>query len=468
MPSNVPIIKFSETELDFGRNLIDGYELLLVPLYWLLLTKLALYILKRYEIKDLKLAKVALHVKFLGSIIANLIYCLYYKGGDSNAYFNDGWLLNRIICEHPTTGLKLLFTSEFRNYSDGPISSIVDQFRYTSDDETWIVCKFSAIFQFFTFRSILVTGMLFSFSSFFCSWVFYEKIKELSPAIKKYAFWAIFFIPSVVLWGSGIFKDTICISALFLLFTGAHETIFKRKSILFWVLVMTYCTYLIFIIKNYILFSFAICFILWIVASFVKRILGINKAFVVKAGLLMLIILATIYPLQKLVTLFQEDFFVQSMVEGAVKNGASIKKQYNASDAFYDIGDIEPTINGIIKISFSASNVSLFRPYLWEVKNFMLLISALQSTVFILLAFYVLWKVNLLVIFQTVFTNPLLLFCISFCFLISVIVGVASFNFGALDRYKIPCLPFFVISMFMILADNNKLPISSSPNPFEE
>ncbi|MGH2564381.1 MAG: hypothetical protein ACRDE5_07705, partial [Ginsengibacter sp.] len=43
---------------------------------------------------------------------------------------------------------------------------------------------------------------------------------------------------------------------------------------------------------------------------------------------------------------------------------------------------------------------------------------------------------------------------IMYCFLFSVVfalfVGASTLNFGTLVRYKIPCLPFYAISLFLI------------------
>ena len=35
-------------------------------------------------------------------------------------------------------------------------------------------------------------------------------------------------------------------------------------------------------------------------------------------------------------------------------------------------------------------------------------------------------------------------------------VGFTSFNFGALARYKIPCMPFYVIALFLLHYHANK------------
>jgi hypothetical protein len=37
-----------------------------------------------------------------------------------------------------------------------------------------------------------------------------------------------------------------------------------------------------------------------------------------------------------------------------------------------------------------------------------------------------------------------------FAFVFAVAVGISSANFGALSRYKIPCMPFYLVLMVLL------------------
>ncbi len=458
-----PVIHFSETEIDFAKNLISGYELFLLPIYWILLTRIAMYFLKRYEVKDLSLAKNALHLKFFGSIIANLIYCLYYKGGDSNAYFNDGWLINKVLFSSPSLGIKLFFTGNLAENTDPVINALNEQFRYGTTSDTWLVCKFSAFFQLFTFRGILLTGMMFAFFSFFTFWIFFKKIVSLVPGMKKQASWCIFFVPGVIVWGSGIFKDTICISCLFLLFAGFHDIFFRQKNIIKWAVIMFFAGLVLFIIKNYILFAFVACAALWLVFSFSRKFFTAKKSVVLKVAAVLMLLMICFYSGRRLILFVQQEALINDLIIKGVKTGVAMKMQAennNQGTSSYDIGDIDPSFSGILHSAVAASNVTLFRPYLWEAKNPLVLTAALQGASMLLLVIYLLLKVNPARIVMTILKDPLIQFCVLFAILFSIMVGIASFNFGALDRYRIPCIPFFLLAIFMILNRNNKLPLS--------
>jgi hypothetical protein len=46
--------------------------------------------------------------------------------------------------------------------------------------------------------------------------------------------------------------------------------------------------------------------------------------------------------------------------------------------------------------------------------------------------------------------NPEVFFALLFSIIFAFAVGFTSFNFGALVRYKIPCIPFFVMALYML------------------
>ncbi|HMJ48531.1 MAG TPA: hypothetical protein VK498_14455, partial [Ferruginibacter sp.] len=51
----------------------------------------------------------------------------------------------------------------------------------------------------------------------------------------------------------------------------------------------------------------------------------------------------------------------------------------------------------------------------------------------------------------------IILYCFFFSVIFALFVGATTLNFGTLVRYKIPGIPFYVISLFLILYFNNKL-----------
>jgi hypothetical protein len=96
----------------------------------------------------------------------------------------------------------------------------------------------------------------------------------------------------------------------------------------------------------------------------------------------------------------------------------------------------------------------LFRPYLWEVRNPLMVLSAIEGLFLLGFTFFVFLK-RRAVILQTL-RNPDILFCVVFSLTFAFAVGVSTFNFGTLARYKIPLLPFYLIGLILMLNYSKK------------
>jgi hypothetical protein len=68
-----------------------------------------------------------------------------------------------------------------------------------------------------------------------------------------------------------------------------------------------------------------------------------------------------------------------------------------------------------------------------------------------LFTLYVLLKVGILSFLGGIFKNPAIIYCFWFSVLFALFVGATTLNFGTLVRYKIPCLPFYIIALVLIL-----------------
>jgi hypothetical protein len=114
----------------------------------------------------------------------------------------------------------------------------------------------------------------------------------------------------------------------------------------------------------------------------------------------------------------------------------------------YTLGELDGSFGSLIRLGPQAINVSLFRPYIWEARNPLMLMSALESFVLLSLTLYVMFKRGST--FFAALTNPHIIFCLAFSITFAFAVGVSTFNFGSLSRYKIPLLPFYTLALILI------------------
>jgi hypothetical protein len=142
-------------------------------------------------------------------------------------------------------------------------------------------------------------------------------------------------------------------------------------------------------------------------------------------------------------------YSVETILERAVVVQKDLKSSYYGGNSF-DIGDFDASIGSVIGKAPLAINAALFRPYLWEVRNPLMLLSGLESTYIFVLTLGLMLRLKFTGFFKLIWENPLLLFAVLFSLFFAFSVGLSTPNFGALSRLKIPSIPFFVASLFVL------------------
>ena len=132
----------------------------------------------------------------------------------------------------------------------------------------------------------------------------------------------------------------------------------------------------------------------------------------------------------------------------------SSEKEQGAS---YELGAFDPSISGMLSKFPAAVNVTFFRPYPWEAGKVIVLLSALEAVLFLFITLKVIFSIGLPKIWSTINKDPTIQFCLIFSIIFAFAVGISSYNFGALSRYKIPCLPFYAMSLILIYYKNKPL-----------
>jgi len=122
----------------------------------------------------------------------------------------------------------------------------------------------------------------------------------------------------------------------------------------------------------------------------------------------------------------------------------------------YSLGDVGSGIGGLLTKIPAAINVTLFRPYPWEARKPIVAITALEALLFLFLTLKIIFKIGLKNIWATISADPTIQFCLVFTLIFAFAVGISSYNFGTLSRYKIPCLPFYAVALIVIFYKNKR------------
>jgi hypothetical protein len=143
------------------------------------------------------------------------------------------------------------------------------------------------------------------------------------------------------------------------------------------------------------------------------------------------------------------QYALDNVLEKAVVTYKDLKADYYGGNTF-DIGEFEATIPSMISKIPEAIAAGLFRPFLWEVRNPVMLLSGIEGMVLIILTIRILWKMRIIGIVRYLTKNHLLVFALIFSLFFAFSVGISTSNFGSLVRYRIPVLPFYVGSLFIL------------------
>lgn len=391
-------------------------------------------------------------VKLGGGALFCFIYALYYKGGDTVNYYKGVHAMWSVFLNSPIKYIQMLF------YQDGAFvrNAFLEvaefpPFYMLKDERTFNVIKISSILGLPGLGGFLSTTLLVAFFTYRWVWQLFLFLVNRYPLLIKEISWCILFLPSTVFWGSGIMKDTYTFAASCYAVYGLHQFFIERKRMTSTVIQLVIAFYLIFTIKSYI--AFALLPGLVIFANF-ERVKRIKSSFVKIIALPGLTLFGFIL-LNTLFIDFDEVFGKYSadrLLEEAAVQNADLQRDVYGSNSF-DIGEFEATTQGALSKFFPALNAALFRPFIWEAGGSPTMIfSGLETSVILYFALLVVIR-GPIRFFKLIFSDPFLLFCILFTIILGFGVGLSTSNFGALVRYKIPYLPFFI---FLLLASAKK------------
>lgn len=376
-------------------------------------------------------------LKVLGGVGFALVYVYYYKFGDTFLYHKGATVLSQTLIDSPVDYFRLLASSN--NNLPVDLTVFSNEIKYSATYEEWAMVKLLSPINFISFQSYLVSTLFMSLLSFLGSWKLFLVFKDLVPKYIGYAFVAAFLVPSVIFWGGGIMKDTVTLFAINYLIYALYFGFFKQKFNMKLLAVSLIMLYLIMILKAYI----ALAFLPGIFLGFyllIKKRIG-NRLLRFVAGPIIFAVLIGISYVGLVQITETSTKYQASNIEWQVKGFHSWHSDVGGST--YNLGEVDYSLLGVVQKVPAALNVTFFRPYLWEARNPVVLIGAVESFVFLILAFIVLFNYQLKII-REIRKEPIIYGLFIFCLIFGFSVGFTSYNFGALARYKIPILSIFI------------------------
>ncbi|WP_448697809.1 hypothetical protein ACFGVR_13510 [Mucilaginibacter sp. AW1-3] len=431
-------------------------DYILLPFYLLIIYKTAYYYRdKYYPVNHPWRAYFipGLTAKIAGALFIGLLYFYYYGDGDTFNYYYHTSLINDTLTQSPGTWFRLITHSANENiYYDATTMS--EMFWY-DDVPAYTTSCLGAFIGLFCFTKYLVINTIIASISFIGMWLMFITFATQYKNITKYIAIAVLFMPGPVVWGSGLFKDSFCMFAIGCLVYSMHVLFEQRVFKISAVILSVISIILLFLIKAYILVLLP-ALILKAILNYKKVVAEHPEKKIIFYFIVILFSFITYKASAKALT-YLSDFSVDKVLETVKKQKDYLLMVSLASEgSAYDLGDFDPSVQGILKMTVPAINVALFRPYLWEAHSPIQLLSALESAFVLFLTLYLILKRKFLESIKKIYHDPTLIMCLIFTLIFAFLVGVSSYNFGTLSRYKIPCVPFFMVFLAVMIFDRKE------------
>ena len=388
-----------------------------------------------------------LMAKMVGAIGVCLIYQLYYEGGDTINYYETTAAISNLLYKDPVVFFDILMGNiNDENYSG--FDSNTGYPTYWRDEKAVFVSRLLIPLYFLSFHNYVIMALLLAWVCYTGVWRLFLLFNEVFPQLEKQLAIAILFIPSVVFWGSGLLKDTITLAAVGW-YTYEFYHFFIRKKYKFWgALFLLTSIILIISIKPYILFALLPGSIIWLANDRLNKFKSKVLKYIFAPFFIILGLGLSFFALSQMGDSLGL-YAIDKVLDKAVVSNMDQKQAYYGGHSF-DIGDFDASIGSMLGKAHLAIVATLYRPYLWDARNPVMLVSAIENTYIAALTIFLLIRLKFFGFFRLIGKNPLLLFSVLFSLFFAFSVGIATSNFGTLVRLKIPCIPFFVASLFVL------------------
>jgi hypothetical protein len=423
-------------------------DIIFGPLYLaLILISARIYAKKKVlQFPEYKYFVGGLTAKIVGGLGLAFVYSFYYPGGDTLQYFFDAMAFQKLFFVDFDSFVHVFFRkAEISNYYY--FSSETGFPAYCRDPKAWFVVKIALFLVGFGFQSFVATTLLCAWLSYLGNWKLYQVFVSEYPALKKELAIAFLFVPSVFFWGSGLLKDTFTLSALGWSVWSIYNLFVKGQKQMVSVLALVISSVLILSIKPYILVGLVPAFIVWVSHRLIGRIYG----GILKTAAIPIMVLLGVgfgYMFMTILGGALQEYQLDNILEKAVVNQRDLKSDYHKGNAF-DIGEFDPTVQSILAKFPIATFSAIFRPLIIEANNIVMFVSGIENLLILIFTIKVIIFVRGFGFFRLLKKGHLLSFSFTFAILFAYSVGLSTSNFGSLVRYKIPCVPFFIATLYI-------------------
>src|SRR6185312_8700301 len=429
---------------------MTAIDIFLVPVYILMLY--LFFRAKRRKYTDpllQKYHKQGFWIKISASILFVLYYSYLTRGDSTSLYQYEGNNLYHLTLRNSDN-----FKYIFQSGKDFDPSLVKDRFNvgYFRDESNYMVIRLDALFSFISFGSYAVINLFFASLAFSGLGKLYLFFYGQYPKLHKQFAISILYFPTLAFWSAGLLKDSLCIAALGWLTYSLYSLLYLRKSIVKNAILVFIAAYFLSVLKIYILLAYIPFFLLFIIFKNTQRIRFKLLRYILTPTLIAI----SVYSFTTFFSAYNDElggYSVEEVTSSITHLNEVMEARNGREDAAsnFNLGaDYDGTFSGLIKIAPVAVATTFFRPFIWEAHKISQFMAAVESLVLMFFTLFILFKSGPLRLAKWILSDPLIMYCLLFAVVFGLFVGASTLNFGTLVRYKIPCLPFYAISLFLI------------------
>ena len=376
------------------------------------------------------------------------VYAWHYgdrNTSDSFKYFDDASFIYNALFINPVHYLQMVTgfhadDPELMSYYEN-MKSWFKKYDYGLYNDNRTVIRFNALAYLFSFGFYPVHIVIWCFISLTGLMAVFKSVYPMLKDKGKELIVAVFLLPSVLFWGSGVLKEGILLFAFGLAIYHFNKLINNKYNLKTIAWTLASFSLLVFT-KGYVVLAL----LPGLLSLIIVKITG-NKYTGWKFFLTHLVLLFIVLNLYRINQEYDMLFYLYQKQKDFINlSGITEAKSFIETRIF------EPSWKSLFLNGPEALFNVLARPLIFESSGLLILAAAAENLILLTIGLLS------LIFFKKPERSqlPLLFFSIFFVISLSLIIGYVTPVIGAIVRYKIPMLPFFLI-IFIIIADKEKI-----------
>jgi hypothetical protein len=419
-------------------------------LSFLYLFLILIFIKKSKFFKNTNLKSASLYLLFFIKLIAAyclfLVYTRYYTDrstADIFKYFDDStWLFKNVFSKSPVNYFKIILGI----HTDQPyIHYELKQTQYWfkphetnvfNDNRT--VIRFNLIIYLISLGYYHIHTLILCFLSFVGLTGIYKTFHKLFPQKTLILILCIYFLPSVLFWGSGILKESILLFSVGIFIYKLSEIVIHQNKSISNYLIITVAFLLLTITKPYVILTLTPSIIALLTYHYFKNFRVLFYYIFVH---LFCIVSALI------INHYNSNLDVLGNIVYKQHDFLNVARDTHANSTIY-VEKLSNNIYSFIHFSPLAFVNGFFRPTILELNSISYLPAILESTILIFGFCLFLFKKKIPLDLNQ---RLIIYFSLFFSMFLALLIGLATPVLGAIVRYRVPYLPFLYSAIFLTI-----------------